>query len=149
MLFWNILLFVRSFIHSFIRLRTSVFDTCHLTPLPNGPHRQVEDGEGDQVLRFALLESTSHLNSIRILDVDGTDLLEVKPDATEAEIKKAYRKLAMKLHPDKNPDGSTEEQVGRPQSCGSSVCTSALVGVVQGGVLREPGPLRPREARHL
>lgn len=39
-----------------------------------------------------------------VVDTTYYDLLDIKVDATSLEIKKAYRKAAIKLHPDKNPD---------------------------------------------
>src|ERR1700712_2187051 len=41
---------------------------------------------------------------------DYYKVLDVPKSATEAEIKKAYRRLAMKFHPDRNPNDNEAEE---------------------------------------
>ena len=40
---------------------------------------------------------------------DYYDILSVRKDASEQDLKKAYRKIAMKNHPDRNPGNKDAE----------------------------------------
>ena len=64
--------------------------------------------------------------TIHTSEPDHYQVLGVEPGASAAAIKKAYRALMMRLHPDKNPDPAANEQaklvnrafevVGNPQN---------------------------------
>ncbi|XP_035458598.2 dnaJ homolog subfamily C member 17 [Spodoptera frugiperda] len=71
-----------------------------------------------------------------IQDVDLYALLDIPITATESEIKKAYRKKALKCHPDKNPDDPKAAETFHALSDALEVLTDASARAAYDKVLR-------------
>jgi len=59
---------------------------------------------------MALIFAILYLFYVATLAKDYYKILELEPDATENEIKRNFRKLSLKYHPDKNPGDEVAHQ---------------------------------------
>lgn len=73
------------------------------------------------VLFLSLCRAVSKKKNTMVKEMGFYDTLGVQANATLDELKKAYRKLALKYHPDKNP---TEGEKVRRNATASNVLQS-------------------------
>lgn len=70
--------------------------------------RSIKKGEFKSFIRVP--DSKYHTTKSVLSNHDYYSILGVQPNATKEDIKKAYRKLAMQYHPDKNPSPEASEK---------------------------------------
>jgi DnaJ-class molecular chaperone len=68
------------------------------------------ESEGPFRFTYARPEYDPHTKAKSSYNGDHYATLQIRKDATQDEVKRAYRKLAREMHPDVNPDPETQER---------------------------------------
>jgi preprotein translocase subunit Sec63 len=106
---WLSLLLSHTYLH------TLIYEFSTETPLPSLASIPI----------FPIFRVQSAVQSVMVVDTTYYDALGVSPTASELDIKKAYRKLAIKLHPDKNPGDETAH--AKFQEVCNSYCSARMI----------------------
>ena len=76
---------------------------------PNGSAKSREHNQGNQDRKYTVEQKTAVVRVRKCAATAFYEILGVEKTATDTEIKKAYRKLSLLTHPDKNGyDGADE-----------------------------------------
>eukprot|EP00929_Paragymnodinium_shiwhaense_P079707 TRINITY_DN41545_c0_g1_i1.p1 TRINITY_DN41545_c0_g1~~TRINITY_DN41545_c0_g1_i1.p1 ORF type:complete len:1020 (-),score=191.72 TRINITY_DN41545_c0_g1_i1:72-3041(-) len=92
------------------KLGAWVKDSCDLRH-EVGEAAAIEDDEDDGDPSNNRERASSNTRDKKVAETDYYDLLGVQPDATQGQIKLAFRKAAQKMHPDKNIEDVREATV--------------------------------------
>ena len=74
-------------------------------------------------------------------------LLKIRRDATQDEVKRAYRRLARELHPDVNPDPQTQERFKEITQAYEVLSDTDKRRMYDMGGIRSPPARAPEPAR--
>lgn len=78
------------------------------------------------ITKFARIIVDFTIVTFSNMGVDFYNILKVEKNATDDDLKKAYRKLAMKWHPDKNPTNKKEAEANFKQISEAYAVTISL-----------------------
>ncbi|KAH0844644.1 hypothetical protein FOPE_10029 [Fonsecaea pedrosoi] len=111
---------------------------------PNGSATSREHNQGNQERKWTPQQKAEVIRIRRCSPTAFYEILAVEKTASDGEIKKAYRKISLLTHPDKNGYEGADEAFKSEDQNISIVLKTAMLMMIS-GIASIPNPIRCRE----